>query len=165
METITLEQASLIAEIVGSIAVVFSLIYVGIGVRQNARAVRLNTGQVVAQELREAVRDWCHEDVARVMVKAAVDPNVTGTEKLQFYAMMNNLMRVVENGHFQFASNALDPRLWHGFIRNIADVMSTPGAKAYWVARKSWFSKEYQQYFEQQILPLAQPEYKFAGIE
>ena len=39
---ITLEELSFIAEIIAAIAVVASLIYVGLGVRQNARAVRLN---------------------------------------------------------------------------------------------------------------------------
>ncbi len=43
METITLEQSPYLAEIVGVFAIVVSLIYLTLQVRQNTRTTRLET--------------------------------------------------------------------------------------------------------------------------
>ena len=163
METITLEQASFLAEILGGIAVIVSLIYVGLGVRQNAQAVRLSAGQAIARELREVVSQWVSADVADIMVLGVNNLEISGAEKLRFYAIFNNLMRVMENGYYQFAAGTLDPTLWEGFKHTLADVMSSPGAKSWWAARKHWFSAEFQRYFDEDVSPGATPGYHLAG--
>ena len=161
----SLEQASLIAEIIGGIAVFLSLIYVGIGVRQNAQAIRLSTGQAASQELRDVVAEWVNPDTASVVAKGGKDPSITGIEKLQFDAVMNTLMRVIENGYFQFSAGTLDPAIWEGFKRNYVDVMSTAGATAWWKVRKSWFSEEFQNYFDSEVLREARTNYQLADTE
>ncbi len=162
---ITLEQASFIAEILGGIAVIVSLIYVGLGVRQNAQAVRLGAGQAVAKELREVVSQWVSADTAIVMLQGAENPEISGPQKLQFYAILNNLMRVFENGYYQFAAGTLEPTFWDGFKRTLADVMSTSGAMTWWAARQHWFSPEFRRYFDEHIMPSATLGYTLAGAD
>ena len=160
---ITLEQASFIAEIIGGIVVIVSLIYVGLGVRQNVQAVRLSTSQVVTKDLREAVNRWIDSDIADIMLRGMQNDDLQGAEQLQFYSVLLNLMRVMENGYLQMNAGALDPGVWEGFKRNYADAMSTPGAKVWWAARKNWFNPDFQRYFDEQILEHANPDYRFAG--
>ena len=53
METLTLEQAYYIGELVASFVVLISLVYMAIQLRQNTNAIRLGTAHAVAEEFRE----------------------------------------------------------------------------------------------------------------
>jgi hypothetical protein len=164
MGTMTLEQGYFIVQIVAGLAVVLSLIYVGIGVRQNAQAVRLSTSQRVLQEIRETTVQFAdNAELADILLRGVQAAALEGQEKLRFYALIGNFMRVLENGYFQFQAGALDPRLWRGMQRQWADLLSTAGARANWEVRKHWYSDEFQQYFEKRLLPSANREYKIAG--
>ncbi len=54
MESLTLEQIYFMSEIIGVIAVIISLIYVGLQVKQNTHVVRLNTVHNIAEGKRES---------------------------------------------------------------------------------------------------------------
>jgi hypothetical protein len=163
MGTMTLEQGYFIVQIVAGVAVVLSLIYVGIGVRQNAQAVRLGTSQRVLQEIRETVQLATNAGLADIFLRGVQGAALEGQEKMRFYAFIGSFFRVLENGYFQFQAGALDPRLWRGMQRQWADLLSTAGARANWEVRKHWYSDEFQQYFEKRLLPSANREYKIAG--
>ncbi len=47
METLTLEQAYYIAEIIGVLSIVMSLVYVAVQIRQNTVAIRSDTSQSI----------------------------------------------------------------------------------------------------------------------
>ncbi len=53
MESLTLEQIYFMSEIIGVIAVIISLFYVGLQVKQNTHMVRLNTVRNIAEGQRE----------------------------------------------------------------------------------------------------------------
>ena len=62
--------------------------YVGFGIRQNVRAVRLSTAQTVSKDLREAVNTWVDADIADILLRGMQDSDLSGTEQLQFYSVM-----------------------------------------------------------------------------
>ena len=63
-----LEKWALIAEIIGGVAVVFSLIYVGFQVAQNTQAIRINTvQQSLSWILNESEHILLYEDLRETM--------------------------------------------------------------------------------------------------
>ena len=52
METLTLEQAYYIGELVAAFVVLISLVYMAIQLRQNTNAIKLGTAHAVAEEFR-----------------------------------------------------------------------------------------------------------------
>ena len=55
MEILTLEQAYYISQLIGTLAVIISLVYVAKQIRQNTNTIKLNSAQNLSHELRESL--------------------------------------------------------------------------------------------------------------
>jgi hypothetical protein len=140
---------------IGAIAVVITLVYLAIQIRQNTRAIRLDTGHDITEEYRDIFALMAeNRELAALVHKAALDPtSITGTEKVQYYALNSNFIRALENAYFQYSENALDHKQWSGMRRMLIDYARLPAFREYWPNRKHWFSSEFQNYMESEILP------------
>ena len=143
-----------IAELIGAIAVVITLIYLAIQVRQNTRAIRLDTGHAITEEFRGMFALMAeHMELADLVHRAATDPaSISGAEKVRYYGLNGNFVRALENAYIQRSEGALDPRHWAGMERMLADYARLPGFLDFWADRQHWFSEDFQQYMDQQIL-------------
>ena len=151
----TLEEFNYIAEIIASIAVIASLIYVALEVRQNTVAVRLNTLHDVKDTIRETNLLVAKEgDLAEIVFEGLADlAKLSGAPKARFYTWAHNLFLGYENLYLQYLGGALDPRHWSGMAQHMRDVSSVPGMQAYWADRRHWFTEEFRKYWENEVLP------------
>lgn len=143
-----------VSEFVGAITVVITLIYLSVQIRQNTRAVRFNTGHAVTEEFRDMFALMAeHKDLADLVNKAAVDvDSITGIDKVRYYGLNSNFIRALENAYIQWTEGALDPRHWEGMKRMMSDYTHLPGFQQYWPDRKHWFSRDFQQFMDNEIL-------------
>ena len=148
------EAIGALSEMIGAIAVVITLVYLAIQIRQNTRAIRLDTGHDVAEEYRDIFALMAqNEGLAELVHKAAVDgAAITGAEKVRYYALNSNFIRAVENAYFQHNEQALDQKHWSGMKRMLADYAQLPAFREYWSNRKHWFSHEFQAFMAKDIL-------------
>ncbi len=163
----TLDQASAVSEIVSSITVVLSLVYLGYQVKQNTTATsRLSTTHDIAQGFREQYLMVAGDNVANVWVKGMSDlDSLDASEALQFFASLHNVFRIYENALYQYASGALEPALWKGMEQQFIDLSTLPGVRQYWAMRKNYFSTQLQQRFDGHIASsAAKPIHHLAGI-
>lgn len=166
METLTLEQAYYIGELIAAIAVVVSLIYVALQVRQNTYAVRLNTNHQVAEELTNLYDRWNNDGVmSDIFFRGLAAPeDLAGIEKFRFYTMMHNYFRTYENAYYQQIQGAFDPLQWTGVNQMLCDTAKLPGLNTYWQDRKYWYSVDFQKHFDKLALGTsANPAYRQAG--
>jgi hypothetical protein len=132
-----LDQLGNLGEFVSGVAVVASLIYVAIQIRQNTRATQAATLQEVSRDMREqfSPKPIVHE----------ASRKISGGEKLTFeerwawnqYTM--NTFRMYENQWFQHRRGALDAQLFRGYQNHIYFTMELPGIKAFWENAKNAF--------------------------
>ena len=150
MENITLEQFNYIAEIVASVAVIASLIYVAVQIRQNTSTNKL----IAAQNLSHGVRDGtaiaaANSDLADIHLRGMKDvESLSPPERHQFYMYLNNTYRVYESALYQHTQGVVDEPVFTAIIGNMHIAMKTLGYQAFWRERKSIFSKEFQDYYE-----------------
>ena len=166
MESFTLEQASYLAEIIGVIAVVISLFYVGLQIRQNANAIRLNAAHNITEELRDIYSFFTRDiKIAEIVLKGMKDPeSIEGPEHLLFYGIMHNMIKGYENAYYQWVDGALDTKLWTSNIRSLFDMSDLPGMQTYWNKRKHWYTEDFQCYMDEDVFPVgATTGYKLAG--
>lgn len=148
------EAIGAISELIGAIAVVVTLIYLAIQIRQNTRAIRLDTGHDITEEYRDIFALMAvNKELATLVHKAAADfESITGTDKVQYYALNSNFLRAVENAYIQWSENALDRRHWSGMKRMLTDYAQLPAFREYWPNRQHWFSQDFQDFMQTEVL-------------
>ena len=153
------EAIGALSEFVGAVAVVITLVYLAIQIRQNTRAIRLDTGHDITEEYRDIFALMAeNKELAELVHRAAHDPDsISGTDKVQYYALNSNFIRALENAYFQHNENALDRKQWSGMRRMLKDYAQLPAFREYWPNRKHWFSNEFQEFMESDILTAENP--------
>ena len=150
MESLTLEQVSYLAEIIGVIVVVISLIYVGAQIKQNTNA----TQAAAAQSFVEMYNTFTSavgssEEMADIWRIGLTDMDILGeTEKVRFSAIAAQCMKVFESGYLQWQRGALDDDLWSGLSVAAIDVVNQPGVRKWWSFRKKWHGKAFQNWID-----------------
>jgi hypothetical protein len=153
----TLQDIASIAEIAGAVAVVISLIYVGLQVRQNTAAVQSATAQAV------------HDNYAAWYINLSNDPSLNDlvikglrdysvldqTEKARFIDTFMAFSSYCQNAFYQWKQGALSPQLWLGWESLIMNLVGTPGGKDFWKERGYTFGSEYRDYIADVIMKKA----------
>jgi len=166
MESLTLEQAYFLSEIIGVIAVVISLIYVGLQVKQNTHVVRLNTVHNIAEGQRECnALMAANGDLCEVIFKGMQDAeSVSGAEKMRFYILAHVIFRPLEDAYFQYQEGALEEKQWQALSRQFINFIKLPGLLTYWEERKFMYSDDFQQFMDNVVVPAPLTnDFKLAG--
>jgi|ERR1700741_302399 len=145
----SLEQASLISQIVSAIAVVASLIFVGFQMLQNTKAVKASTSQAHSANYLQAVSGIvANAEMAHIWRLGLADlDGRTEDERVRFFAFASALFRFYEASRIQWLRGQLDTEHWHTIEQQVISLASQPGIKAWWRLRCRWHSAEFQNWF------------------
>lgn len=146
----TLEQASLVAQIVSAIAVIASLIFVGVQLSQATAAIRGSSSEAHAALYTELVHSIIdNADFARIWSTGLTDPKALSEDEwVRFVAYSSALFRQYETSRLQWQKGRLDTEHWHTVERQAASFGDLPGLKAAWKVRGHWYSDDFRQWFE-----------------
>ena len=158
------EAAGVIAEIVGALAVVISLIYLATQIRQS-------TNQSQA-----ASRDAVSKSISDVMMRLAADPEVselygrgimspadlTGDERRRFDMLMYATFECFESAFSQWQRGTLADDDWHKWQSTIGNFLSQPGCQDFWERASGNFTPSFIQYAEKVEI---NENYSWAGAE
>ena len=153
METLTLEQASYLAEIIGVVAVVASIIYLAIQVKQNGRSLRVQTVHDLSSQFKEAQSSIAHDkELADIYHRGVFNfDQLDSLEQLRFNLHVASLVRMLDELLFQYKEGALEESQWNGFKTLLEDVFRYPGYQSVWAIRRQQYSKVFQQYLDNVI--------------
>ena len=132
-----LSQLGNLGEFVSGIAVVASLIYVGIQIRQNTRATQAATLQELCRDMREQFNAPPVVQVA--LRKMSTDQELEFEERYAWLQYTLNTFRMYENQWFQHKRGMLDDTLFRGYQSHIYLTLDSPSAKAFWEQTKAAF--------------------------
>ena len=111
----SLEDLGNVGEFVGAIAVVVSLIYLAVQIRQNTRSLRAGAFQQYRQQSAELRRLLAEPDMASVYRRGLYSPDqLTEEERTRFAAMMVFAFNREENLFLLRKLGLLDETLWAG---------------------------------------------------
>ena len=146
----TLEQASLVAQIVSAIAVIASLVFVGFQLRSAAAAIRASSSQAHSSSYTQLVASIIdNADFARIWAVGIDDPNALREDEwVRFVAYASALFRLYESSRVQWQHGRLDDEHWHTVERQAASFSQLPGLKAAWRVRGHWFTPPFRAWFE-----------------
>ena len=147
----SLEEFNYIAEIIASIAVIASLLYVALEVRQNTAATQAATGQSYVAALLENVGLInLSSNLADILDRGANGlANLKNDEIIQFGAFIDQNFITYEAFYFRWKAGMLDARLWSIYSHCIAGFTVQPGWQNWWEIRHHWYDQEFQEYVNQ----------------
>ena len=135
-----LKQWASFAEIIGALAVVISLVYVGIQVNDSAGAVRsasANDANVALQAFYLQV--GADRETSSTMYRGLMSEQaLTNEEEYQFLMMLHGAFLGFQNSYLLVEEGTLDEELLNSLNTTVANVHQLPGMKRYWKQRRSY---------------------------
>jgi len=148
---VRLHDLASIAEVIGAIAIVISLVYVGVQVNDSTRAVRSAT----ANETSAALSSWyaqmgTDEQASRVFMVGMTSPEELSAEEFfQFVFQMHGLMLEYQAAYYLAQEGTLDAELQEATTNTLLGVRDLPGFLVYWGQRKDLFKADFKAYVEE----------------
>lgn len=141
----SLDQFALAAEIVGAIAIIVTLIYLAIQVKDSARASRsaavtdaTTAMQAVYQEL------GSNPQAARIFLEGLTKPDTLNEQdQFQYLMMMHSFFLGFQRSFFLAQHGTLDVELRDSIGTALVAVNQLPGMDLYWRQRKAFFQPEF----------------------
>jgi hypothetical protein len=137
----TLEDWAYLAQIVGVVVVIITLIYLAIQVRQGAQLLRSESRQVSLSTDQGGVYKFIEFPELGKSFASSERPSFE--EKTQLFFWIIAQMRAREHEWLQYQSGALDGDTWLSYRDVIYFLLGTPRARALWELCRPYFNKAF----------------------
>ena len=126
MNNVNLQRYALIAEIVGGLAVVITLIFLILEIRANTEAVRINSyDQLVKDVAAWRLNLANNPHLLDVISRSGVEP-ISESESLPVRSAFISLFQTYERAFIQFESGYLTELMWERFRRAMCETWRRP---------------------------------------
>jgi hypothetical protein len=132
-------------EFFGAIAVVATLVYLAIQIRQNTKVARSATRQAIAEMTINLNSDLVSDQtLGQSFLKDLGNQPVEAGERLRLLGRSYRLMRNWENIHYQHLTGMLSEDEWRGFRLNLKACLQWNIVKEYWQNESQFFSETFR---------------------
>lgn len=147
-----LQEYALIAEIIGTLAIIISLIFLGIQIKQNTDMMRAQIRDAISDKQVELyLTIGSNKDAMDLYTKGRAglikyNPNDPDFNSWQFLALAN--LRDWENEWYQYDHGLFSEKEYKGRTSLLYYIFSTPGYKEIWKRNKQTFSTGFRMYID-----------------
>ena len=147
------EAVGAISQIVGTVLVGITLIYLAIQLRQNTSALKSSTFLAISALMGSTMEIWAtHPDLTPLLIKAQAGlDKLSPDERARFGFVMMMAYRRVETVVVQRHLGSIDPELTEGFERSALSVLHSKGVRQWWDASKDAFSNVFAAWVDEKI--------------
>lgn len=144
------EATNAISQLISSIAVVFSLLYLAIQVHRSTRVAKIAAQDSAATALRDVTKPFMENaELGRVWQVGLKDLNALSREDQgRFFHAAYQFLKAFETIHFHFVYGLMDRELWAGWRELLRHYAVAPGIAHYWKLRRELFSERFQRFVE-----------------
>jgi hypothetical protein len=142
------EALAAVSQLIGSIAVVFSLLYLALQVHRSTRVAKIAAQDSAATALRDVTKPFMENaELARIWQVGLENLSALSPEdQARFFHAAYQFLKAFETIHFHYAYGLLDLELWEGWRELLRHYLAAPGMAHYWELRPELFSKRFQQF-------------------
>ena len=153
MTRINLEQTYYITQIVAVFAVVISLFYVGLQVKQNTETLRINAQRDLSTEyirLQHVLAQ--NADLMEIFIRSETKPeSLNNVERRRVWAILDTLIELAASEYYRFQKGVLPAYSWEPLARDLRIIMQLPIYQEVWSVRKHSYSDDFQEFINQLI--------------
>ena len=151
MKSKKLQYWAFVAEIIGSIAIIISLIYVGFEIRQNSKEVRAANRQSIASR----VENFTLTASINPLIWAPYDGNYESLspERQSQLGLFNAaFFRNTEEAYLMYLEGLLDEEYWQSRSAYFLVRMNAPHVKIYWEESGTFYTDKFREWVEKETV-------------
>ena len=147
------EAVGAISQIVGTVLVGITLIYLAVQLRQNTSALKSSAFLAISTLMGSTMEVWAtHSDLTPLLIKAQAGlDELSPDERARFGFVMMMAYRRVETVVVQRHLGFIDCELTEGFERSALSVLHSKGVRQWWDASKDAFSILFSAWVDEKI--------------
>jgi hypothetical protein len=145
------EALGAIGEIVGAVAVVVTLGYLAVQIRQNTSSVRASTFQESATRAADLTRAIAEQkELARILLTGlgGLEQLEDDADRLRFVSLLHALFRDYEDLFFQYRAGTISSESWEPRRYSLRNILPNPGFTPFWELRRLYFTESFRQFVE-----------------
>jgi len=149
----TLSQLADLGELFGGVAVVASLIYLAIQIRQNTQIVRSTTLQQNTDTWAAFWLKVAEPETAQAYVAGMFgQPDIRPIHYSQFFFICRGMFIILEDQYYQVRKGTLDPDTYAGYQRAIStQMLAFRGFRIWWLQSRDVFSPAFVDHVDSMI--------------
>ncbi|MFT5501350.1 MAG: hypothetical protein ACI88G_001487 [Woeseiaceae bacterium] len=152
----TLQDWGSIGELVGGVAIIVSLLYVGLQIRQGTKATQAATNQAFSAQYSQQILQITREDIRDIFrLGLGGLQNLNEGEQAAFMALMGSITRMWETFFFERRDGRFDSNMYDAWMVQLIDLHGNTGVQEYWSIRKHQFTPEFVTYLDQALAAVA----------
>jgi hypothetical protein len=151
------EAISAVAQLVGSLAVVISVLYLAVQLRSSTRVARVAAQDAAAAALRDVTKPFMENAELGRVWRAGLEnlDSLSAEDQARFFHAAYQFMKALETIHYHYVYGLLDVQLWEGWRELLQHYVATPGIHYYLTERGAVFSRRFRE-FVAQLEPVSQ---------
>ena len=152
----TLEQLAALSQIVGTLGVIASLIFVGMQIRQNTNATRAQVQQYVTSGYLTVVQHIAENSTVFARGIAANRESFSAfsdEDKLIYFSVIFGFFKHFENMHSQHERGLIDDESWEAWQVHVLMYFHQPGVQVWWNLRGGSFRPSFRSFLESSSPP------------
>ena len=156
---------SAFSETIGAIAVIVTIGYLAVQIRQQNAAMRSAATQEASGQAADLYLSMAMDQrLPIIFVEFLNDPTSKNSEETaRFMALMTGAFFNIQNWYFQSRDGYLDESLWNSWSRVIRMMSALPGFQLFWEQRSSIYSSEFCKHLETEVFD-AEPAENFRPL-
>ena len=144
-----LDSIHKIGELIAAIAVVVSLLFVGVEVQQNNQIQKQQATRSLVRDWSDAITAYTDPELACLFVRLGNDrANLTAQEATQIEAVLWRLYKVHEELHYQHEQGMIDESVWSGFRQLQIVQASYESYRVWWLGYQKTFSPRFRKHMD-----------------
>jgi hypothetical protein len=142
------DAISAISQLVGSLAVVLSVLYLAVQVHQSTRVAKVAMQDAAAAALRDVTKPLMENaELERIWRVGIEDISALSVEeRARFFHVAYQFLKAFESIHFHHVYGMMDKDLWEGWHGLLRHYVFAPGMAHYWKLRPEVFSERFRNF-------------------
>ena len=122
-------KASSIAEILSSVAILITLVYLVVEIQQNAEATQADTRQAILDSDQQFLELFIDSPELNLIW---YKPDLSDEERIRLSFLFTTFVRMRESNWLQYENGTLDDVTWQAYQGSLVAVFSAPQTRAWW---------------------------------
>jgi hypothetical protein len=141
------EAIGAIGEIVGAIAVVITVGYLAVQIRQNTRTVRASTHHGITREWNELnVAFGADPAVSSLLLRGSEDYlQLDHDERFRYTLLMRAAVGTYNDAFLQFREHLISGEVWATYRPVLAAILGSSGARVWWERNRQLYPEAFQE--------------------
>jgi hypothetical protein len=145
------DAISAVSQLVGSIAVVVSVLYLAVQLRSSTRVARVAAMDAASAALRDVTKPLMENaELARLWRTGLENLEALSPEdQARFFHVAHQFLKALETIHYHYVYGLLDPQLWAGWRELLHHYVASPGIQFYVTRRSAVFSERFRKFISE----------------